>query len=91
MTTEIFKKNIKFQLDSGSDLTIMNYKTWKILKRPTIMKSTKLARTVTGKKINFEGEVVLPMKLNKTFNGVVKKNKSFHSEKWRKLDGYGFY
>ena len=43
-------KSVKFQLDSGSDVTIINLQTWKILSQPTMIKFTKIAKSVTGKK-----------------------------------------
>ena len=45
-------KSVKFQLDSGSDLTITHLQTWEKLGRPTMIKSTKIVRSVTREKKN---------------------------------------
>lgn len=70
---KILNKNVKLQLDSGSDLSIINRHTWKRLDKPTMLKTNKIARTVTGEKINFEGEIIT----NVTLNGTTKKLKMF--------------
>ena len=56
---KIQNKKVKMQLDSGSDIFIINTQTWKNIGKPTLFKSNKIARTVTGRKINFVGEVWL--------------------------------
>ena len=61
---QILGKKIRLQLDSGSDLTILDLKTWKKLGKPTLLRTTKIARSVTGKKIKFEGEFVANVTLN---------------------------
>ena len=50
---KIQNKKVKMQLDSGSDISIINTQTWKNIGKPTLLKSNKIARTVTGRKINF--------------------------------------
>ena len=60
-------QDVKLQLDSGSDLSIININTWKKIGRPTMLRTNKVARSVTGEKINFEGEVISKVTLkNKT-------------------------
>ena len=54
---------MKFQLDLGSDLALIILQTWKRLGTPTMIKSSKITRSVTGKN-NFEGESII----NTTFN-----------------------
>ena len=67
VSVKILGKEVKLQLDSGSDLTILNYHTWKWLGKPTMMHTKKVARSVLGEKINFEGEVITNVTLkNKT-------------------------
>ena len=61
------------QIDPGSDLSIINLYTWKKLKKTTMRKTNKTARAVTGDKIKFEGELILPVILN----GTTKKVKVF--------------
>ena len=73
MLVKILKKEVKLQLDSGSDLTIINLHTWRKLNKPTMQKTTKTAKTVTETKIKFEGELITKV----TFNGTRKKLKLF--------------
>ena len=70
---KILNKEVKLQLDSGSDLTIINLHTWRKLNKPTMQKTSKTAKTVTGTKIKFEGELITKV----TFNGTTKKLKLF--------------
>ena len=73
MTVDIFNSSIKFQLDSGSDITIINWRTWRKLDELTLLKMDKTAKSVTGKNINILGEVILTV----TQNGVTKKLKVY--------------
>ena len=67
VAVKILKKDVRFQLDSGSDITIINLPTWIKLGRPTMLRSSKIARSVTGEKLQFEGEVITNVTLkNKT-------------------------
>ena len=50
---QILNKNIKLQWDSGSDLTIINLYTWKKLGKPTLLRSNKMARSMTREEIKF--------------------------------------
>ena len=63
---------LKFQLDSGSDISIINWGTWRKLNKPTLLKTDKTAKSVTGEHINTLGEVILTV----TLNGVTKKLKA---------------
>ena len=47
--------------------------------------TSKTARTVTGNKIKFEGEIIIPVSLN----GMTKKLKSLRTEEPRKFIGVG--
>ena len=60
ITVKVLNKSLRFQLDSGSDLSIINLQTWRKLNRAII----KMARMVTGDKIKFEGEIIIPVSLN---------------------------
>ena len=66
---KIFSKTVKFQLDSGSDLSIINLHTRQRLNKPSLLRTKKTARSVTGDSINIFGEVVLSV----TLNGITKK------------------
>ena len=52
---KILNWNVKLQLDSGSDLSIINEYTWKKGK-PTFMDTKKISHSITAKKIKFEGK-----------------------------------
>ena len=67
---KMLNKSVKFQLDSGSDLTIINLQTWKRLGKPTMVKSSKISNR---EKIKFEGELII----NTIFNGKTLKLKLF--------------
>ena len=56
-------KEVKLQLDSGSDISIINYATYKRIGKPLMIKPTKIARSVTGEKIYFEGETIVDVSL----------------------------
>ena len=69
VTLKIFNKTVKFQLDLGSDLSIVNLHTWRRQNKPALLRTKKTARSVTGVSINIFGEVVLTV----TLNGITKK------------------
>ena len=73
ITVKVLNKSVRFQLDSGSDLSIINLQTWRKLNRPIIKITSKTAQTITGDKIKFEGEIIIPVSLN----GITKKLKVF--------------
>ena len=73
ITVDIFNSSIKFQLDSGSDISIINWRTWRKLNKPTLLKTDKTAKSVTGENINILGEITLTV----TLNGVTKKLKAY--------------
>ena len=73
MWLDIFNNSIKFQLDSGSDISIINWRTWWKLNKPTLLKTDKTAKSVTGENINILGEVILTV----TLSGVTKKLKAY--------------
>ena len=64
ITVKLLNKSVRFQLDSGSDLSIINLQTWRKLNRPIIKMTSKTARKVTGDKIKLEGEIIIPVSLN---------------------------
>ena len=70
---KIFNQTVKLQLDSGSDLSIINLHTWRRLNKPSLLRTKKTARSVTGDSINISGEVVLSI----TLNGITKKLKAY--------------
>ena len=65
VSVKIRGKEIKLQLDSGSDLSIINYNTYKRIGRPLMTRTNKIARSVTGEKIHFEGEAIVNVSLRK--------------------------
>ena len=69
VTVKIFNTTVKFQHDSGSDLSIINLHTWRRLNKSALLRTKKTARSVTGDNINILGEVVLTV----TWNGITKK------------------
>ena len=69
VTVKIFNKTLKFQLDSGSDLSIINLHTWRCLNKTALLRTKKTARSVIGDSINISGEVVLTV----TLKGITKK------------------
>lgn len=79
----MFKKKVRLQLDSGSDISIINVQTWKKLGRPTMIKSHKTARSVSGEKITFEGELLT----NISFQNKTEKAKIFVMRKSNNLFG----
>ena len=80
---KMFKKKVRLQLDSGSDISIINVQTWKKLGRPTMIKSRKTARSVSGEKITFEGEILT----NISFQNKTEKTKIFVMRKSSNLFG----
>ena len=83
VTVKIGNKDVKMQLDSGSDLSIINFHTWKTIGKPEMMRTTKVARSVTGERIKFHGEVVT----NVTLRGKNLKLKVFISKNTSNLFG----
>lgn len=79
---EILNKKINLQLDTGSDLTIINLQTWRKLNRPTMIHTQKIAKSVIVKRIKFE-EVILKVK----FHGKAKKLKIYVMKDTEKLVG----
>ena len=73
VTVDIFNYTIKFQLDSGFDISIITWGTWRELNKPTLLKTDKTAKSVTGENINILGEVTITV----TLNGVTKKLKAY--------------
>ena len=71
VTVDLFNSSIKFQFDSDSDISIINWRTWRKLNKPTLLKTDKTAKSVTGEIINIFGEVILAV----TPNVVIKKLK----------------
>ena len=64
ITVKVLNKLVRFQLNSGSDLSIINLQTWRKLNKPIIKMTSKTAQMVTGDKIKFEGEIIIPVSLN---------------------------
>ena len=54
---KIGDKDVKLQLDSGSELSIINHHTWCKIGKPKMMRTKKVSHSVTGERIRFEGEV----------------------------------
>ena len=69
VTVKIFNQTVKSQLDSGSDLSIINLHSWRRLNKRALLRTKKTARSVTSDRINILGDVVL----TETLNGIKKK------------------
>ena len=84
VTVDIFNRSIEFQFASGSEISIVDWRTWRKLNKPTILKTDKTAKSVTGEKINIVGEVILTVTLNRVNKKlkayVIKKNRTTCSE-----------
>lgn len=65
ITVNILNKIVELQLDSDSDLPIINPQTWNRLKKPTIHKTNKSARAVTGDKVKFKRKLTLSVMYNR--------------------------
>ena len=81
ITVKVLNKSVRFQLDSGSDLSIINLQTWGKLNRPIIKMTNKTTRTVTGDKIKFEVSL----------NGTTKKFKVFVLKNTENLFGSDWF
>ncbi|GAB1605680.1 hypothetical protein Ahia01_000850300 [Argonauta hians] len=63
---------VKFLLDTGSELTVINEQTWRMIGSPVLRRTTKSARGVSGKKLNLKGEFSCNVSLlGKTFSATV--------------------
>ena len=87
ITVKVLNKTVRFQLDSGSELSIINLQTWRKLNRSIIKMTSKTARTVTGDKIKFDGEIIIPVSLN----GIAKKLKVFVLKNTENLFGWDWF
>ena len=87
ITVKVLNKSVRFQVESGSDLSIINLQTWRKLNRPIIKMTNKTARTVTGDKIKFEGGIIIPVSLN----GITKKLKVFVLKNTENLFGSDWF
>ena len=67
VTVDIFNSSIKFQLDSGSDISIISWRTWRKLNKPTLLKTDKTAKSVTGQIVNILREVILTVTTNRSY------------------------
>ena len=66
-------KNVKLQLDAGSDISIINTVTWIKIVRPLLQKTEKVARGILGRKLHFQGE----FSCNISFVGKTLKSKAY--------------
>ena len=87
ITVKVLNKSVRFQLDSSSDLSIINLQTWRKLDWPVIKMTSKTTRTVTGDKIKIEGEIIIPVSLN----GITKKLKVFIPKNTENLFGSDWF
>ena len=63
---------VRLQLDTGSDISIINEETWKRIGRPLLTKTNKVARGVSGKQLKFKGELLCDVSfLGKTLSSKV--------------------
>ena len=87
ITDNVLNKSVWFQLDYGCDLSIINLQTWGKLNRPIINMTSKTVQIVTGDKIKFEGEIIIPL----TLNGITKKLKVFVLKNTENLFGSDWF
>ena len=87
ITVKVLNKSVRFQLDSGSDLSIIKLQTWSKLNRPIIKMTSKTAWTVIGDNIKFNGEIIIPVSLN----GITKKLKVFVLKNTENLFGSDWF
>ena len=87
ITVKVLNKSVRFQLDSGSDLSIIILQTWRKLNRPIIKMTSKMAWTVTEDKIKFERKIIIPVSLN----GITKKLKVFVLKNTENLFGSDWF
>ena len=66
---------------------MINLQTWRKLNRPIIKMTSNTARTVTGDKIKFKGEIIIPVSLN----GITKKLKVFVLKNTENLFGSDWF
>ena len=76
-------KEVKFKLDTGSNVTLINEKTWKKIGRQTLLKTEKIAYGITGNKLEFVGQCYT----NVTFMGKTLKSKGFIMNRTQYLFG----
>ena len=50
---QLNNKEVEFQLNTGSDLTLINEQTWKKIGTPRQLKMEKIAHGITGNKLKF--------------------------------------
>ena len=87
ITVKVLNKSVRFQLDSGSDLSIINLQTWRKLNRPIIKMTSKTVWMVTGDKMKFKGEIIITVSLN----DITKKLKVFILKKSENLFGSDWF
>ena len=66
VTVKIGDKDVRLQRDSDSDLSIINHHTCCKIGKQRMMRTKKVARSVTGERIRFEGEVTSNVTLKET-------------------------
>ncbi|CAH8528395.1 unnamed protein product [Schistosoma rodhaini] len=57
VTLNINKHCIRLQLDTASDITLISPETWKKIGRPTVHRTTQIAHSASGGKLNIVGEI----------------------------------
>ena len=87
ITVKVRNKSVIFQVDSGSDTSIINLQTWRKLNKPIIEMTNKTTQTVTRDKIKFQDEIIIPVSLN----GITKKLKVFILKNTENLFGSDWF
>ncbi|CAH8538525.1 unnamed protein product [Schistosoma rodhaini] len=57
VTLNINKHRSRLQLDTASDITLISPETWRKIGRPTVHRTTQLAHSASGGKLNIVGEI----------------------------------
>ena len=53
----IIKHRTRLQLDTASDITLISPETWRKIDRPTVHRTTQIAHSASGGKLNIVGEI----------------------------------
>ena len=76
MYIKINNVKVKLQLDTGSDISIINEETWKKIGTPLLKKTDKVACRVSGKRLDFKDAFTY----NISFVGKMLKSKIFGTD-----------
>ncbi|XP_018406504.1 PREDICTED: uncharacterized protein K02A2.6-like [Cyphomyrmex costatus] len=73
ITVKIDEQEVKLQIDTASDITLISQETWQLLGKPTTKVSSMSAYNASGDPL----EIIQEMECDVTLNGVTKKGKCY--------------